>query len=55
MADSLLQLLEQDTVFAAVGALHLPGEQGLINILRRHGFVLDPLPLPFATSPVKAP
>lgn len=52
MAESLLKLLGQRTVFAAVGALHLPGEQGLINILRLHGFVLSPLPLPFAVNPV---
>jgi len=55
MADSLLKLLGQNTVFAAVGALHLPGEQGLINILRQHGFVLKPLALPFAASPVDTP
>jgi len=55
MADSLLNLLGQNTVFAAVGALHLPGEQGLINLLRGHGFVLSPLPLPFAVNPVTAP
>lgn len=55
MGDSLLKLLGQNTVFAAVGALHLPGEQGLINILRRHGFVLNPLPLPFAANPVRTP
>lgn len=55
MADSLLNLLAHHTVFAAVGALHLPGEQGLINILRQQGFVLTPLPLPFAKNPVKTP
>ncbi len=46
MAESLLHQLENKTVFVAVGALHLPGEQGLINILRQHGYVLSPLPLP---------
>ncbi len=35
MAESLLYQLENKTVFAAVGALHLPGEKGLLNILRR--------------------
>jgi len=54
MADSLLNLLGHKTVFAAVGALHLPGEQGLINILRQHGFVLNPLPLPFVVNPATA-
>ncbi len=46
MAESLLHQLENKTVFVAVGALHLPGEQGLLNILRQHGYVLSPLPLP---------
>jgi uncharacterized protein YbaP (TraB family) len=46
MAESLLHQLENKTVFVAVGALHLPGEQGLINILRQHGYVLSPLPMP---------
>jgi len=55
MADSLIELLGHSTVFAAVGALHLPGEQGLIGILRAHGFVLSPLPLPFVQSHARTP
>ena len=51
MAQTLLQQLENTTVFVAVGALHLPGEQGLINILRQHGFVLSPQGKPFSESP----
>ena len=50
MAESLLLQLESNRVFAAVGALHLPGEEGLLNILRQHGFVLAPLPIPFSTG-----
>jgi hypothetical protein len=50
MAESLLLQLESNRVFAAVGALHLPGEEGLLNILRQHGFVLAPLPVPFSTG-----
>ena len=51
MAQVLLQQLENKTVFVAVGALHLPGEEGLLNILRQHGFVLSPLAKPFSESP----
>jgi len=51
MAQVLLQQLETKTVFVAVGALHLPGEDGLLNILRQHGFVLNPLAKPFSESP----
>ena len=53
MAASLLSHLDHRTVFAAVGALHLPGEQGLINLLRRNGYSLIALEAPFAQAPVK--
>jgi len=52
MAVSLLNQLEDKTVFVAVGALHLPGEEGLLNILRQHGFELIPLDMPFTRKPV---
>ncbi len=35
--------LQKGNVFVAVGSLHLPGEQGLVNLLREQGFVLTPL------------
>jgi len=50
MVDSLLVQLENNRVFVAVGALHLPGKEGLLNILRQHGFVLTPLPMPVRSS-----
>lgn len=46
MAESLLVHLREKTVFIAVGALHLPGEEGLINLLRQQGFDLSPLEMP---------
>ncbi|HEY0721255.1 MAG TPA: TraB/GumN family protein [Gammaproteobacteria bacterium] len=42
MAQRLVPLLKQGGVFVAVGALHLPGEQGLIALLRERGFTLRP-------------
>ncbi len=48
MMDSLLPHLQQGRVFVAVGALHLPGETGLINLLRRSGYELQAMPLPFS-------
>lgn len=48
MVDSLLKYLDEGMVFVAVGALHLPGENGLISLLRNRGFELAPLPLPFS-------
>jgi uncharacterized protein YbaP (TraB family) len=47
MLNSLLKALEAGTVFTAVGALHLPGEQGLISLLRKQGYQLRPMPSPF--------
>jgi uncharacterized protein YbaP (TraB family) len=50
MAEAALALLGKGRVFIAVGALHLPGEQGLIALLRASGYDLEPLPLPFAKA-----
>ena len=47
MAESLFPHLETNRVFVAVGALHLAGEQGLMNLLRREGYELRPLDKPF--------
>jgi len=52
MAESLLPQLKVNTVFVAVGALHLPGEKGLLNILRQQGFELSPLDMPFSENSV---
>lgn len=49
MRDRLVQELDQGTVFAAVGALHLPGETGLVTLLRNEGFQVEPA----AFSPFK--
>jgi uncharacterized protein YbaP (TraB family) len=48
MAESLLPHLQDNKVFVAVGALHLPGEEGLLNLLRRQGFELSPLSMPLS-------
>ena len=41
--DSLVPWFNQGRVFVAVGALHLPGESGLLQLLRNKGYKLRPL------------
>jgi len=41
MAERILPLLEEGRVFVGVGALHLPGEDGLIVLLKQQGFILE--------------
>ena len=56
MLMSLLPHLQANQVFVAVGALHLPGETGLIQLLRDRGYELTPLPLPLnAAEPAPSP
>jgi uncharacterized protein YbaP (TraB family) len=39
----LKELLPSKSLLIAVGAGHLPGEQGVINLLRKEGFTLTPV------------
>ena len=41
MADRIADFIKKQSVFAAVGALHLPGSNGVIERLRRKGFVVE--------------
>jgi uncharacterized protein YbaP (TraB family) len=38
MADRMEPYLKQGGAFVAVGALHLPGEQGLLRLLEQQGY-----------------
>jgi uncharacterized protein YbaP (TraB family) len=40
MAERLQPYLEEGRVFVAVGALHLPGEAGLLNLLEERGYTV---------------
>jgi uncharacterized protein YbaP (TraB family) len=42
-ADTLNTLLHEKSLLIAVGAGHLPGEQGVINLLRKKGFEVLPI------------
>jgi uncharacterized protein YbaP (TraB family) len=41
----LPQLMKEQSLFVAVGALHLVGETGLINQLRKMGYIVTPVNL----------
>lgn len=41
--ERLSDQLSTNSVFCAVGALHLPGETGLINQLRKGGYTVEPI------------
>lgn len=43
MADRVDEYLLKHSVFMAVGAAHLPGEKGVIELLRRKGYRVEPL------------
>lgn len=50
MLASLLPHLENNRVFVAVGALHLPGDGGLLDLLRQNGYALKPLEMPLVNE-----
>lgn len=43
MVNSLVKLMPDKSVFAGVGAAHLPGEKGMINMLRQRGYTVKAL------------
>lgn len=47
MAERIAKMAKDKPVFAAVGAGHLWGEMGVINLLKSEGFKVEPVVLPF--------
>lgn len=41
--DHIPSLIREQPSFIAVGVRHLPGENGLIDLLRKEGFTVEPL------------
>jgi len=46
--------LQQGGVFMAIGSFHLPGEQGMIELLRQAGYTVSRIPLPGETPDAPA-
>ena len=46
MLERMLPVLEEGKAFVAVGALHLPGKNGLLHLLRKNGYVVTSPELP---------
>lgn len=42
-AEKLPTILKAAPTFVAVGALHLPGEKGLLNLLKKQGYTVEPV------------
>jgi uncharacterized protein YbaP (TraB family) len=53
MAERLVSMLDTQTVFCAVGAAHLAGEEGMLNYLREKSFVLTPVKFSFMSEGCK--
>lgn len=43
MANRLVSMLGKGNIFVAVGALHLPGQEGILQLLQDHGFKVTPV------------
>lgn len=41
MAQRLIVIMQKQTVFAAIGALHLPGEKGVLHLLEEAGYQVE--------------
>lgn len=51
MARRMDSLSKLRTMFFAVGAAHLPGDEGVISLLRKKGFMVEPVFSPQSLSP----
>ncbi|NHA03612.1 TraB/GumN family protein [Mucilaginibacter sp. HC2] len=43
MANGMIQHMKDQSLFTAVGVAHLPGENGIISLLRKAGYTLTPV------------
>jgi uncharacterized protein YbaP (TraB family) len=43
MANRIAGFIHKESTFIAIGALHLPGEKGVIELLRQKGYLVEPV------------
>ena len=43
MVERLIPLVKKEPTFIAVGALHLPGEDGILALLEKEGYTIKPV------------
>lgn len=43
MASRIGDFIKKQSTFIAIGALHLPGQKGVIELLRKKGFIVEPV------------
>lgn len=43
MANRIAEFIKKESTFIAIGALHLPGDKGVIELLRKKGFRVEPV------------
>ncbi len=51
MANSMEKIMEDQSLFAAVGAAHLPGDEGIISLMRKKGFTVTKVTPTFNDDP----
>jgi uncharacterized protein YbaP (TraB family) len=47
MVERLLPVINEHSAFIAIGAGHLPGQQGVLQLLRSNGYFVEPVPFTF--------
>jgi uncharacterized protein YbaP (TraB family) len=53
MTDNIIRQIHQHTLFIAVGAGHLGGDIGIVNLLKQKGYTVDPVTAPFSGTASK--
>lgn len=50
MVKNFIKIAKKESLFCAVGAAHLPGEKGVIELLRKKGYTVEPIPFTWKTE-----